>query len=249
MQMTRRLVIGGRPLAPRSMHAHLALSTIGTAQLRLGPEALTPGPADREAIHALLSVAKGQLAECFLSVAGGSDYLILMGAVTQVTPGQGEYQVTIRELCAILDYPAALYFRHKSAREIVAEIELRSRLHFLVPSQARYLEERRPVFQSTGSFRSALEKVIQMWELPDTVWYQLPDGTMFFGPWRAGPFNKADVPVDERLVLEQNLNARTLRLPLIPALRPGMVVNCGSRFRIDALDFEDETMLIHWTRL
>ncbi len=249
MQVTRRLMIGGRPLAPRSMRAHLGLSTVGSAQLRLGPEALTPGPADREAIHALLGIAKGQLAECYLSVAGGADYLILMGAVTQVTPGQGEYEVTVRELCAILDYPAVFYFRHKSAREVVAEVEQKSRLHFLVPSRAPYLEERRPVFQSTGSFRSALQKVIQLWELPDTVWYQLPDGTMFFGPWRAGPFNKADVPVESGLVLEQNLEARTLRLPLIPALRPGMVVDCGFRFRIDALEFEDETMLIRWTRL
>jgi hypothetical protein len=249
MQVTRRIVIGGRPLTPNAFHAHLAMSSIGTAELRFGPEALTPGPADREAIRAILSQAKGQLAECFLSVAGQSDYLILMGPVSQVTPVEGQYVVKVRELCAILEAPAVFFLRNKTAREVIAEIEKRSRLHFIVPSRAPYFNERKPVFQTTGTLRSALDKVIQAWELPEVVWYQLPDGTIFFGPWRAGPFNNADVPVDPRLVLEKNLEQKTLRLPLIPALRPGMAVDCGFRLRIDELDLEDETVLIHWTRL
>lgn len=249
MQVMRKIVIGGRPLMPATLHAHLAMSSIGSAELRLGPEALTPGPADREAIRIILSQAKGQLAECFLSVAGQPDYLIVMGPVTQVKPVDGQYEVKVRELAAVLEAPAVFFLRNKTAREVVAEIEKRSRLHFIVPSRAPYFNEIKPVFQCTGTCRTALDKVIQAWELPEVVWYQLPDGTVFFGPWRAGPFNKADVPIDERLVLEKDLGQKTLRLPLIPALRPGMAVDCGFRFRIDELDFEDETMLIYWTRL
>ena len=249
MQIARKVVIAGRPLVPVTLQAHVAMSTVGTATFQAGPEALTPGPADPRAIERLLGSAKGQLAECFVSVAGKQDFLVLMGPVVQVQAGRGVFDVTVRELCTVLDIPTAIYARQCSAREIVAKVEKKSGLHFLVPARAPFLDEIRPVFDFTGTCRAALGKVIQVWDLPEVVWYQLPDGTMFFGPWRMGPFTKSEVPVEERLILEKNLSERTLRLPMIPALRPGMTVNCGFRFRIDELELEHDSVLIHWTRL
>ncbi|MFI5400014.1 MAG: hypothetical protein ACHQZQ_03055 [SAR324 cluster bacterium] len=249
MQIARKFVMGGRPLVPRTLQARLALSAVGTATLQIGPEALTPGPADARAIEGMLGSAKGQLAECFVSVAGQQDYLVLMGPVVQVRAAGGVFDLTVRELCTVLDIPTSIYSRQCSAREIVASVEKKSGLHFLVPARAPFLDEIKPVFQFAGTCRAALEKVIQAWDLPEVVWYQLPDGTMFFGPWRTGPFTKSDVPVDERLVLEKNVEQRTLRLPMIPALRPGMIVNCGFRFRIDELQFEHDTVSIRWSRL
>lgn len=249
MEIARKIVLGGRTLVPRTLQARLGLSTVGTATLQIGPEALTPGPADARAIEGMLGSAKGRLAECFISVAGQQDYLVLMGPVVQVRAAGGVFELAVRELCTVLDIPTSIYSRRCSAREIVATVEKKSGLHFLVPTRAPFLDEIKPVFQFVGSCRAALEKVIQAWDLPDVVWYQLPDGIMFFGPWPIGPFTKSEVPVDERLVLEKNLDARTLRLPMIPALRPGMIVNCGFRFRIDELQFEHDTVSIHWTRL
>jgi hypothetical protein len=249
MQIARKIVIGGRPLEPVTFQAHLALSTVGTATFQVGPEALTPGPADPRAIARLLTAAKGQLAECFVSVAGKQDFLVLLGPVIQVQANGGVFDVTARELCTVLDVPTAVYSRQCSAREIVAKVETKSGLHFLVPAHAPFLDEIKPIFQFTGTCRALLEKVIQAWDLPEVVWYQLPDGTMFFGPWRLGPFTKSEVPVEERLVIEKNLDEHTLRLPMIPALRPGMIVRCGFRFRIDELELEHDSVLIHWTRL
>lgn len=249
MQVSRRVIIGGRPLVPSAFEAHLGICVSGNAALTLGADALTPGPADREAIHAILSQARGQLAECFLSVAGQPDYLILMGPVTQVTPANGQYEVKVRELSAVLETPCVFHVRHKTAREIVAAVEQKCGLHFIVPRGSPYFDERKPVFQSSGTCRTALERVIQQWDLGDVVWYQLPDGIVYFGPWRLGPFTKGDVPIDPRLVLEQNVEKKTLRLPLIPALRPGMIVDCGFRCRIDALDFESDMTRIQYFRL
>jgi hypothetical protein len=249
MQISRKVVVGGLPLAAQVLTAHLGLSTVGTATALFGPEALTPGPADPRAVERILGAAKGQLAECFVSVAGQPDYLVAMGPVSGMQRAGNGFQVTVRELCTILEMQTALYLRNCSAREIVATIEKRSKLHFLVPAKSPYLDEIRPVFQFTGTCRAALAKIVQTWELTETVWYQLPNGSVFFGPWRLGPFTNSDLPVDPRLVLEKDMEQHTLRLPLIPALRPGMVVDCGFRFRIDELDFETETVLIKWKRL
>jgi len=249
MEIGRKLVLGGRTLVPRTFEARLGLSTVGTATLQLGPEALASGPADARSLQDLLGSAKGRLAECFVSVAGQQDYLILMGPVVQVRAAGGVFELAVRELCTVLDIPTSIYSRQCSAREIVAAVEKKSGLHFLVPARAPFLDEIKPVFQFVGTCRAVLEKVIQAWDLPDVVWYQLPDGIVFFGPWRIGPFTKSEVPVDERLVLEKNLETRTLRLPMIPALRPGMIVNCGFRFRIDELQFAHDTVSIRWTRL
>ena len=249
MEIVRKVVIGGQPLLPTTLNAHLALSTAGAAIVRMGPEALTPGPADPRTLERILAGAKGKLAECFVSVAGQQEYLVLLGPVTQVKRVGVAFEVSVRELATVLNALTAIYSRQCSAREVISKIEQKTGLRFIVPVKAPYLDEIKPVFQFSGSCLDALAKIVHVWELPDVYWYQLPNGTIFFGPWRQGPFTGAEVPVDERLVLEKDLDKRTLRLPMIPALRPGMVVNCGFRFRIDELDIDGDTVLIQWTRL
>ena len=43
--------------------------------------------------------------------------------------------------------------------------------------------------------------------------------------------------------------SRTLMLPYIPALRPGMMVESDFRFRIDGLVFTGEKLKVNWTKV
>jgi hypothetical protein len=192
---------------------------------------------------------KGSFAEFFISVAGGAHYLVFTGAVTEVQLSEGRQHVRVRELCAVLEYPGFFFLRRVTLRDVIAKVEEESRLHFILPKGARYLDDRRPVFESKGSCKSALAQLPKLWDVPDAVWYQMPDGTVYWGKWQSGPFTKAAVPIESRLILERDPDKNLLRLPCIPALRPGMIVQSDFRFRIDSVTFQADTVLVKYQRL
>lgn len=234
IEVQHRLQIGGQTAPVEAVAVNLMLNDVGFAQFTV-PET---APAE-----------KGGFVEFFISVAGGAHYLVFTGAVTESRVVEGRRQVRARELCAVLEYPCYFFLRRVSLREVIARIEQESRLHFILPARADYLNERRPVFESGGSCKTALAQLPARWGVPDAVWYQLPDGTVYWGRWQSGPFTKATVPIESKLVLEKNTEQSLLRLPCIPALRPGMVVQGDFRFRIDAVTFQGDTVLVKYSRV
>jgi hypothetical protein len=132
---------------------------------------------------------------------------------------------------------------------VIAKIESTTGLRFLLPAGADYLDHRRVRFQHYGTCRGALEVAARKWEVDDAVWFQLPDGRMYWGHWALGPYTKAPLPISSDLISERNAERRTLVLPYIPALRPGMVVQSDFRFRIDALVFSGDTTRVEWREL
>jgi len=233
IEVNHRLQISGRPVPVEAVSVNLMLNDVGFAQFTVPNSA---------------PVTKGGFAEFFISVAGGAHYLVFTGAVTEVQLAENRQQVRVRELCAVLEYPCFFFLRRTTLREVIAKIEQESRLHFILPSGAGYLNERKPVFESQGSCKNALAQLPKAFDVPDAVWYQMPDGTIYWGVWQNGPFTKAAVPIESKLILE-NDNKSLLRLPCIPALRPGMLVQSDFRFRIDAVTFQGDTVQVQYTRL
>jgi hypothetical protein len=128
----------------------------------------------------------GALVEYYAAVGQSEHYRVLMGAVTRIETLPGKRKLLhARELSFALEFPASYYLRHPSARDVIAAIEKKSGLHFIVPVSAQYLEERRPVFSTQGTSRTALDHLGQLWDVPGAVWYQLPDGLIYWGHWRA----------------------------------------------------------------
>jgi hypothetical protein len=149
----------------------------------------------------------------------------------------------------VLEFPCFFFLRRVTLRDVIAKIEQESRLHFLLPAGADYLNERRPAFESQGSCKAALAQLPKRWDVPDAVWYQLPDGTVYWGRWQNGPFSKGAVPIEAKLLLEHHADQGVLRLPCIPALRPGMIVQSDFRFRIDGTIFQGDTVQVKYQRL
>jgi len=247
MKVRQRLLVNGEAVVPLAFTVRLALNSVGWARFTLPVGALSGLPAaTRNEVPGL----RGALAELYLGVGGREDYLVLVGAVTESRgSAEQERSVQARELCAALEFPAVYYLRNITAREVIAHIERRSRLRFILPSGAPYLDQPSPVFESKGTHVNALNKIGLLWSVPGSVWYQLPDGRVYWGQWNSGPFNKAPLPVDPRLILQEDETQKTLLLPCIPALRPGMVLDCRFRRRIEALTFEGDTVLLEWQRV
>jgi hypothetical protein len=234
IQVNHRLQIGGEPVPIESATVHLELNTVGWGVFAVSRSA---------------AVAKGRFAEYFISVAGGAHYLVFTGAVVEVTDVGAGRQVKVRELSMVLEYPTSFFLPRATPRLVIGKIQQETRLHFILPANAPYLDERRPSFSCDGNCERALAHMSRVWDLPDVVWYQLPDGTMFWGRWRSGPFTKAAVPIESKLAIETNLSQSLLRLPCIPALRPGMIVQSDFSYRINATTFQGDTVLVHFSKL
>jgi hypothetical protein len=234
IEINHRLQIDGRAVPVDAVTVSLMLNEVGFALFTI------PAPA---------AVKKGGFAEFFISVAGGAHYLVFTGAVTEVQLGENRQQLKVRELSAVLEFPCFFFLRQTTLREVIARIEQESKLHFILPSGADYLNDRKPAFESKGSCKNALAQLPKAFDVPDAVWYQMPDGTIYWGAWQTGPFTKAAVPIEGKLILENDTKQNLLRLPCIPALRPGMWVQSDFRFRIDAVTFQGDTVLVEYTRL
>ena len=232
MRLSKRLLINGHPIPLASDYVRLQLSEVGTGIF----EVLEERPR-----------LQRSLAELYVSVGEGQEYLVFTGAVTETRKlAQGRVRLDASELCAVLDLQLVLNLMHCTPRTVIAKIESTTGLRFLLPAGAEYLDERHIRFRSYGTCRQALAALAKTWELEDAVWFQLPDGRMYWGHWAAGPYTKAPLPIGSDLITERDAERRTLVLPYIPALRPGMVVQSDFRFRIDTLVYSGEQARVTW---
>lgn len=235
MPVQKRLLINNQPVPLAAEHVQLALSQVGA------------GVFD---VLADLGEPRNALVELYAGYPEHEEYRVMMGAVTNCERvDQGRTRVTARELSAVLDLPGFFHLRHPTPRDVIHKIERTTRLHFLLPKGASYLQDRRIDFVFNGPCSQALELLAKRWELSGMVWCQLPDATIYWGHWSTGPYTGDVVPLEDRLVQSFDKQRQTITLPYIPALRPGMVMQGQFRFRIDSLAFNGEQVQVSWTRV
>ena len=233
--LNKRLLINGQAMPLASDFVRLKLNEVGEGFFEVLEQPRSEGRA---------------LVEFYAGVNGKEEYLVFTGALREVKQmGEGRFRVTARELCMVLDMNIILNFGRCTAREVIAKIEKETGLKFLLPKGAYYLDENRLQFTHYGSASDAIKAVTHKWDLKEMVWFQLPDGRMYWGHWTQGPYTRAPLPIEAKLMSEMNDKSRTLMLPYIPALRPGMLVESDFRFRIDGLVFTGEKLKVNWTKV
>lgn len=232
MQLEKSLLINGKKLALASDMVRLHLSEVGEGVFEVLEQ---PAQASRS------------LVELYVGVGGKEEYLVFTGALREVKRmGEGRYRVDARELSVVMETHIIINMMRCSAREVIAKIERETGLKFLLPKGAPYLDEKLIRFNYYGKASDALQALSSKWELKEMVWCQLPDGRMYWGHWAQGPYTAAPVPIAENLISHRNSGTKTLVMPYIPGLRPGMLVEADFRFRIDGLIFSGETVKVHW---
>lgn len=236
MRLNKRLIVNGRRLPLATDYVRLRLNEVG------------------EGIFEVLEAPRGggrrALAEYYVGVGDTEEYLVLTGAVTETREqAPGRIRLHVSELCTVLEMTHTFNLMHCTPREVIGKIEDVTGLRFLLPAGERYLDERRLQFTHYGKCRDALRRMATLWEVDGAVWFQLPDGRMYWGHWSLGPYTKAPLPIGSELILEHDRQRRTLVLPYIPALRPGMMVQSSFRFRIDSLIYSGDTARLEYTEV
>ena len=235
MQINKRLIIDGQSVPVENDMVRLRLNQVGEASFDIPMEA---------------NWRHRPLVEMYAALNTREEYLMFTGAVVKVErikPGMS--RLHCKELSIALQLAIAINKVRVRARDVIALVEQKTGLHFLLPAKAPYLDEIRVNFQFSGSCLDALETVRARWGLKDTVWYQLPDGRMYFGHWTQGPFNAAPVPIEPRLITAQDPSKSALVLPYIPALRPGMLVESNINFRLDSLVFTRDQLQVLYKKV
>ncbi len=173
-------------------------------------------------------------------------YRWFTGFVERSSPAEnGARRLFVRELAGIFDGHWPVSLQHPTLRDVVTGIAQRTDMVFSLPDNADYTDTPIPHFTHSGSGYQLLANLGRAFSISDYTWFQLPDGTIYAGSYAHSRF--ADAPVEIPTEFIQSAAAgNSITLPVIPAIRPGVVVN-GQR--ITQVRIQDDEMTLTWTPL
>lgn len=173
-------------------------------------------------------------------------YRWFTGFVERSSPAEnGARRLFVRELAGIFDGHWPVSLQHPTLRDVVTGIAQRTDMVFSLPDNADYTDTPIPHFTHSGSGYQLLANLGRAFSISDYTWFQLPDGTIYVGSYAHSRF--ADAPVEIPTEFIQSAAAgNSITLPVIPAIRPGVVVN-GQR--ITQVRIQDDEMTLTWTPL
>lgn len=234
LNLEKRLEVNGKLAALAADRVNLELNGVGRGIFDVR------GLED-DAQKALVRFQAGRRGE-------GRVWPILTGVVAESRAlGGGLTRLWVREPSMALDLRADFALRHVTPAKVLAEIEARTGLAFLLPAAGAYLTERLPYFYAEGTCRQALQAMGEAWGLADAIWTSLPDGRLFWGAWTGSPFDTDPVEIPAELIQERDPDARALVLPYMSRLRPGVAIDVqGFRFLVREVVLEGPRATIRW---
>ena len=189
-----------------------------TDQIRL--ELNTPG-------RALLTVTdttpeRGQLVELNAQLDSQALRRVFYGYVEAVTEIKtGVYQVLARELTAALNRRIPLNLRHCLPGDVLTAISDLTGLTFVLPDQP-WTQQTIARFQPIGGGYMALDSLLTLWQVSQGIWHQQPDGRVYVGEWAYSVPGQRSITLPANLFQDNSQIGGTL--PLVPRLRPGVVI-------------------------
>ncbi|MGY4028288.1 hypothetical protein ACW5WQ_20485, partial [Aeromonas rivuli] len=206
MKLTTRLTINGQP-------AHLVEHDI-MLDLNVG---------GRAALTAQAQVKKGQPVTIDVGY-NGDLRRWFTGYVYDVQPAAtGAVQLLCRELAGVLAGRLPVSMQHATLRNLLAWLTTQTGLTFMLPESAGYADRPIANFTSAGTGYQLLDNAGRAFEVPDFIWYQQTDGTLYVGSHAHSHWQGREVDIDAAWTSRQAGNLITLAP--VPAMRPGATVN------------------------
>ncbi|MGF1718348.1 hypothetical protein L4D08_26195 [Photobacterium chitinilyticum] len=167
---------------------------------------------------------------------------VFLGYVERVTPVEnGWSSLFCRELAAILYKPLNIIMRHPTLMQLLSEVTNKTGLQFVVPEKA-YSKSAIPCFYSDGNGYRMMDELGQAFGIDDLFWQQQGNGQIYVGSWQDSHW--ADKPVNMPNQLMTNHSGKTVSIPAVPKIRPGVVVN---GIRLIGVEFSGTEVKITWT--
>lgn len=229
MKSVVTLRIGDDEIAANSLNLSLSLSGCGLGFVT----ALT----EQDCIGKLVRLDLGYNA---------SIYRWLTGFVERSAPAEnGSQRLFVRELVGVFERSWPCSLQHPTLRDVTDAVGKATAMRFVLPENTAYTNTPIPHFQHNGSGYQLLDNLGRAFSIPDYVWYQLPDGTVYVGSYADSRFAQTPVDIPQEFA-QGGGGGNSLTLPLISAIRPGVIVNGR---RITKVDVTDDKMTLTWTPL
>lgn len=226
MKTTAALMIGADAVHVSDYHLLLELGACGRGYIT--------AETDADCIGSLVRFDLG---------VGEDVYRWFMGFVERSGDAErGFKRLFVREFAGALSKAWPVSLQHPTLRDVCAALSSLTDLQFSLPA-ADYADIKIPHFKSAGSGYALLDSLGAAFSIPDYCWQQLPDGVIYVGSYSDSRFASASVEIPTDFI-KSGSTGNGMQLALIPAIRPGVVVN-GQR--ITQVEVENGDMQLRWT--
>lgn len=176
---------------------------------------------------------------------GYSDLLLrwFTGYVDRSQPAdKGFVRLFVRELAGVFEKSWPCSFQHPTLRDVAAWLTEQSGISISVPD-ADYSDKPIPHLTHSGSGMQLLNNLGRAFSVPDYVWYQLPDGSLYVGGAEKSLFagRPVDIPAE---FSQESAGGNIMTIPLVQSLRPGVEMN-GQR--LTKVQLSGDSMTVTWT--
>lgn len=150
------------------------------------------------------------------------------------------YSLFCRELSALLRHPMTLFYQHVTLRDILDGLHIKTGLDFVIPEKT-YADTPSACITNHGNGYALMDSLGAVFGIDKYTWQQQGDGRIFVGSWQDSIWAKHNLPMPAHLI--ENAAIDTATFPLVPALRPGAIVN-GQRVR--NIQLHKDKMVVTW---
>lgn len=175
--------------------------------------------------------------------AKGGFYRFFIGYVEKATRASAKsWSLFCRELSFGLSITSPVSLRNCELPDVVRDVKAATKVDLVFPS-ASYSSKTVPRFANTGDGLHAIRNTARVFGITDFVFYQLDDGTVWFGSYPDSKFAELpDVEIPEKFFSKPEANNR-VTVPAMPVLRPGHRVN---GHRLNRVRLKDQEMTLSW---
>ncbi|MET4706739.1 hypothetical protein [Endozoicomonas lisbonensis] len=167
-----------------------------------------------------------------------------MGYVVEsLTVSTNEQQLLCNEVAAALDSDHFMGLRHTTVNDVLAKMAKGTPLTFVTP-ESGYCKKQSPYFFHLGGGYQAMDAIGPVFQIPNYIWQQQGDGTIFVGSWDDSRWPSRSIPIPDK-VFKRHIAQGTAELAMVPGLRPGVLFNRGI---VTAVQLKKERMVISWKK-
>jgi hypothetical protein len=229
MKPVINLQIGTETVAVASLHMMLELAACGRGFIT----ALTPND------------YTGKLVRLDMGI-NGTVYRWFTGFVERSSAAEnGAQRMLVRELVGVFAQPWPVSLQHPTLRGVANEVARLTNMVFSLPENADYLDTPIPHFTHSGTGYQLLANLGRAFGIKDYTWYQLADGSVFVGSYEHSLFARSPIDIPNEFI-QGAAAGNSMTLPVIPAIRPGVIANGR---RITQVTVRDDEMTLSWLPL
>ncbi|KKD01376.1 hypothetical protein [Photobacterium halotolerans] len=164
------------------------------------------------------------------------------GYIETVQPAEsGHHKIMVKENAGILSQRWAVSLEHPSLRDVTDKLTKLTGLIISLPEDVDYTDRKIPNFVSKGDGYQLMASLGRAFAVPDFVWYQQGDGSVYVGSWADCHFGQREFSVPPEL--SQRQMADSMTFSPFPVFRPGARVN-GKR--VTRLELHGDEMTAYW---